>query len=215
MAAQGCDIYLDPWVKDDKEGHALLLNRIPDIPESTHHGVTCQRWRVRFAEDQDATTKWLDYGDAIDWVPPAWNISVYQTQILEYTFSEGNVTKAVSIGEIALGHSAPDIGHKPVIPKAGRIRHIGVGLRTRTVVDTPPPLLLGLRLAGIVQDSITIPDGNLSNKWIRFWATELTPYVFPTGTTLHASLYCPCTGAQELPLDHVFIDLHIQWGNFT
>lgn len=215
MTAKGCDVFLDPWVKDNLEGHALLLQRIPDTPESTHHGVTCQRWHVRFHEDQDISSRWLDYGDAITWEPPTWNISLLQTQIPSHTFTQAEYFKHVMIGNVQTTTGTPTLGAKILVPKAGRIRNIALYMYTGTMQGTPPLLRIAFFINAVYQTTQIITDSNLSGKHLFQTWTDLTIYPFSDDHTIACYLYSYCAAEEELPVYNVLLDLHLQWGNFT
>lgn len=215
MSAEGCNIYLDPWDKTDLEGHALLTDRIPDTPERSYRGVTCERWLVRFQEDQDATPRWLDYSDAIAWDPPAFQVIVYQTQMDTFTFTNALGFTRVQIGNIQTSHIPADDGIKPVLPKIGRIRHLALSFYVSAKVGTPPLVRIYCLTTGQQHTIYDIPDSNTVGNYVRFSVADIVGADFSAGDTLLVTLQCIPGGADTLTIVDALVDIHIQWGDFT
>lgn len=118
MPAQGVDVYLDPWLKTQLEGHALCVQRIANIDEATHHAVTCQRWHVRFAHDQEITPRWVDPADFVDWIPPLWNTALYQFSLPVADLSQDHIWSYYYVGHVQIARIYPAIQ----MPANGRLR---------------------------------------------------------------------------------------------
>lgn len=215
MPAQGVNVYLDPYEKTELEGHALCVQRIANIPESTHHGVTCQRWHVRFQEDQDNTARWVDAGDFIDWVPPAWNVSCFQFQLPSATFSEGVGSHPFWTGDVQLSQAWVGDGPHLVIPCNGRLRGVSLYSHTSGKAGTPGPVTTPVFVNASLDWNFTIPDAQTVcvHSFNATYPIDGVPVAKGDKVTIRAQ--CTCDGAETLTLQNLILILMFQWGNFT
>lgn len=211
MAAQGVDVYLDPWVKDDFEGHALCVQRIANIPESTHHGVTCQRWHVRFHEDQQNAVRWVDPGDFIDWSPALRNTSLIELTLPVCSLDQDNLQFYWWRGDVRLGRVNPAIQ----MPYAGRIRAWSTYTHVTDRVGNPSKATLAFHKNGVYwfghvlaeSDTICAPAfDHLSDIDGR----DFAQYDRLTARVQVAAL----DGDFTLTLQRNLLTVLVQWGNF-
>lgn len=209
---QQCKIYLDPWDKADLEGTAMLIDRIPDITERTYRGVTCQRWLVRFAPDQDNAKRWLDYGDAEPYTYP---------HLAPHVFTLGSPYIAIDSGSPALSflsaHSielAWELGNLIaafVMPHDGFFRTGSIVYTVFAASGGANLTTVSIRMGTAELDARTLtrsidPGGPYSDAW-----TRTPPKAFTKGQKITAALTGPQPAGENVALSNIIMSIFCSW----
>lgn len=211
MPSQGVNVYLDPWEKAQFEGHALCVQRIANILESTHHGVTCQRWHVRFHEDQENAVRWVDAGDFIDWVPPTWNVSIYQFSLPVANLSHALAWARFWIGDVQLYAFYPTVQ----MPYAGRIRAWSAATHVTERTGDPSKALIAISKNDNYWFSRTLQSSQTICTKAHDYGYDMVGRNFAQGDRLDFRIQAVSSnGDWTLVLQQNLLHVLIQWGNF-
>lgn len=209
-----CPIYLDPWEKEQLEGVALMVQRIPDTEERTHHGVTCQRWHVRFEEDQDLAVRWLDVADKYLWEPVIRNTSLIQWNIPEANFTDEIAKVPFRIGPVELYWTAGNPLAAFVAPAAGRIRCFSLHsfVSAYNADGDRPTFQLLLNSVFLIGYYPT------NGAHVGVHDYEVTPdykdKIFAKGDRITAHILCILEEGETVTLTNSLMFPLIQWGTF-
>jgi hypothetical protein len=214
MPALQAPIYLNPWLKTELEGNALLVDKIPDLDDVIHDGVTCQKWLVRFAPDQLLVRRWLDYADAVTYDVPGTALSCMQAQ-----FGAGTLTLAArgyyaNDGSIPMSYSATYVSPHWYMPAAGRIRAVSAFLKSAAVVGTPPAARFIIYAQNASKHQLVMTGSNVTNATTYASAKDLTTATFAQGDHVNVILYSAVAGADSLAITHALYQAWIQFGTF-
>ena len=215
MPAEGVNVYNDPWDKADLEGFAMLFDRIPDTNERTYRGVTCQRWLVRFQEDQEPTPRWIDYGDAVPWIQPLFNTINFQLDRPPHQFTAASQLAGLYWNDSST-YTPPYAGATTiVVPHACRLRSWAAHLYISNVANGPPNPYFRFDSNAFASYYYEILGSAGAPVHLYPYEDLLEGHNMAAGDMISVMHFCACTGAQTLSDQNVTLALILQWGDFT
>lgn len=214
--ANQAKIYHDPWHKTSLEGTAQLCYRIPDTPGTTHHGITCQRWLVRFLPDQDLTARWLDVADIEPYILPTQDSNQYAFSRATLLFDIDEwVRLSLKVGEVEARYVFTDFQAGYVLPRAGRLSALAYCYTTANA--TGGAALAFMRpwrdgtpiFADTMTDSTTI-GGPYTRHLLR---PDIIQY--NAGQVLTLSVDSIQPEGEGIQLTKIIATIEINWGEFA
>jgi len=211
-----CKIYLDPWDKNDLEGTAMLIDRIPDTYEATYRGVTCQRWLVRFMPDQDNAKRWLDYTDAEAYVYPIQNAAQFTFSLDELIRNDASPSIDFPyVGQVKAIHESYSLSASFIMLRDGRLAGASICYSVDNADADAAETGGTIRINGSNIKTFPMihslnPGGPYYHKF-----TVTSGYPIATGNRLTLGFYGTQPPGKSVWLRRIIATVEIEWGDFT